>query len=439
MKRVLIISPHFSPVNAADSHRVRHALAHLRENGWEPVVLAVTPAEVTGAVIDSLLERTYPNDIAIHRVGALPAAYTRHVGMGTLGLRCFPFIARAGARLMKAARFDVVFFSTTQFAVMALGPRWKRQFAVPYVLDFQDPWVSDYHSSDDSSAPGGRWKYRFAQWQARRLEPRAVRQSAQVICVSDRYPAMLRKRYPDVPEDRFSVLPFATSREDFETARSPEAAQRVFDPKDGREHWVYVGRGGSDMVPAARVFLGALARGIAKDPALGERVRVDFVGTSYAADRAAPSFLPLAAEMGLSGIVTEKTTRIPYFEGLRCLLDASVVLLLGSDDPSYSASKIYPCLFSERPVLAIVRGEGAAARAIAAIGGATVVPIDSAAALTANSAAVQTVARYITDPPRRLTEKPCPKALQAVSAAIMTAHLAMALNEATVSPSANAR
>ena len=41
MKRVLIVSPHFPPVNAADMHRARMVLPFLRENGWEAEVLAV--------------------------------------------------------------------------------------------------------------------------------------------------------------------------------------------------------------------------------------------------------------------------------------------------------------------------------------------------------------------------------------------------------------
>ncbi|NJM63821.1 MAG: hypothetical protein HC849_32625, partial [Oscillatoriales cyanobacterium RU_3_3] len=39
----------------------------------------------------------------------------------------------------------LVFFSTTIFPVMLLGKRWWQKFGVPYVLDFQDPWRSDYH------------------------------------------------------------------------------------------------------------------------------------------------------------------------------------------------------------------------------------------------------------------------------------------------------
>jgi len=41
MKRVLIVSPNFPPINAPDMQRVRMSLPFYRDNGWEPVVLAV--------------------------------------------------------------------------------------------------------------------------------------------------------------------------------------------------------------------------------------------------------------------------------------------------------------------------------------------------------------------------------------------------------------
>ncbi len=58
MRRVLIVSPHFPPVNAADHHRVRMALAYLEEFGWSAAVLAVSPEEIEGATLDPLLEST---------------------------------------------------------------------------------------------------------------------------------------------------------------------------------------------------------------------------------------------------------------------------------------------------------------------------------------------------------------------------------------------
>ncbi|EFA71936.1 hypothetical protein CRD_02454 [Raphidiopsis brookii D9] len=38
---------------------------------------------------------------------------------------------------------------------MALGRIWHDKFNIPYVLDFQDPWLSDYYEKSGVTPPGG--------------------------------------------------------------------------------------------------------------------------------------------------------------------------------------------------------------------------------------------------------------------------------------------
>ena len=64
VKTILIVSPHFPPINAPDHQRVRMALPFFKECGWEPVVLAVNPEHVEG-VRDPLLAQTLPSDLRV--------------------------------------------------------------------------------------------------------------------------------------------------------------------------------------------------------------------------------------------------------------------------------------------------------------------------------------------------------------------------------------
>ena len=41
MKKLLIVSPHFPPINAPDMQRIRMSLPYYRKCGWDPVVLTV--------------------------------------------------------------------------------------------------------------------------------------------------------------------------------------------------------------------------------------------------------------------------------------------------------------------------------------------------------------------------------------------------------------
>ena len=56
-------------------------------------------------------------------------------------------------------------------------------------------------------------------------------------------------------------------------------------------------------------------------------------------------------------MVSEVTDRIPYFEALQCLRDADALFVPGSDDPGYTASKIYPYILAKKPLLAVFHAE----------------------------------------------------------------------------------
>ena len=354
MKRVLVVSPRFAPSNAADSHRVRQSLPYYRGAGWEPTVLSVAPEEVA-APVDPFLLETLPDDVDVVRVGAIPRALTERVGIGSLEARSVGRLARAGDRLLRERQFDLVFFSTTAMGVTVLGPYWQRKHGVPFVVDFQDPWVSDYYDRDGApEPPGGRLKYGAVQALARRLEPYVLRRAAHVISVSPAYPKALMGRYPWLAADRFTVLPFGAPQNDFETLRRAAESNPVFDPDDGLEHWAYVGRAGGDMAFALDALFGALAEARRADPARYARVRLHFVGTSYAeGGRAVPTVAPVAARHGVGDLVEERAHRVRYAEALRILLDADALVVPGSDDPAYTASKIYPYVLARRPLLAL--------------------------------------------------------------------------------------
>jgi len=378
VRRVLIVSPHFPPSNAPDHQRVRIALPFFKDFCWLPTVLTVDARRVNGAR-DPLLEQTLPWGLQVTRTAALRPNWTRLLGVGSLAYRAQPYLRRAGDALLREGNFDLVLFSTTVFPVMALGPRWKKKFGVSYVLDFQDPWVSNYYAQHpERRPPGGRLKYGFAQWLARRLEPAAVRGAGHVACVSPAYVSMLRARYSQLSESDFTVLPFAAPESDFEVLPKLGVKQSLFDPNDGCEHWVYVGRGGRDMALAWRAFFQALEQMLKSQPELRKVLRLHFAGTDYApADRATKTVEPLAKEVGLDDIVTETTDRLPYFEALQCLLDADALIVPGSDDPGYTASKIYPYILARKPLLAIFHEQSSVVDVLRKTKAGTVIPFRS--------------------------------------------------------------
>lgn len=354
MKRVLIVSPHFPPINAPDMQRVRLALPYLHELGWEPTVLAVEPESIEGGVFEPLLEKTYPADIRVVRVRGLSPQLTRRLGIGNVWWRCGRALAAAGASLLREQRFDLVFFSTTLFSAFTLGPKWKRQFGVPYVLDYQDPWVSDYYERTKTRPPGGHLRYALSQWGAKRAEPPVVRAASGIIAVSDSYGPMLARLYPWFDAGRVLVLPFGASPRDFDVARTHVPAQPLVNFDDGNFHHVYTGRAGPDMALALTMLFRAFRRYRETAPALAEKMRFHFIGTGYAPPPlGVDTVLPVAREAGVADFVREHRYRVPYFDTLYHLQRAHALTAIGSDDPGYSASKTFPYILARRPLLMV--------------------------------------------------------------------------------------
>jgi hypothetical protein len=358
LRKVLIISPHFAPINAPDMQRTRLMLPYLRSLGWEPVVLAVSPEMVEGGVLEPLLEKTYPSDIRIVRVHGISPKLTRPFGFGSLWWRCGRALRAAGDRLLRTEEFDLVFFSSTQFGTFTLGPRWKALFGVPYILDYQDPWTNDYYKKTGVRPPGGRFKFGVAQSFARRHEPKVLQKASGIVAVSSAYGAMLAKRYASFDASRVIFLPFGAAVADFSLARAHIPAESLIDFGDGLTHMVYTGRCGPDMSTALKILFRAFKEFLGKRPDLARRLRFHFVGTDYAPRPLGRDWvMPTARDEGVEAYVSEFHYRVPYFDALYYLTHADALVAIGSNDPSYSASKLFPYVLSHRPLLIIFHSD----------------------------------------------------------------------------------
>lgn len=351
MKKVLIISPYFPPCNTADMQRVRQSLPYMRENGWEPTVLAVDDKYVDAYSVDDLLLQTFPQDIKVHKVPALKASLTRKVGLGSLSLRAFFSMQKKGDDLLRSEAFDLVYFSTTAFHVMALGPRWKRKFGVPFILDIQDPWYNTYYFNHALTRK--TVKARLYHQLDKHLERKTIPFADGIISVSPGYRDLYLKRYPSLAYDDFRIIPFGCATLDFPIAEKNIKGSKISFAA-GETHAVYIGRGGKDMTFAASVIFDAVKLGLERDTAGFKTLRLWFIGTSYAqAGKGTKTFEPIAEAKGISNHVTEISDRLPYFETLYLLSKADLLFVPGSTDATYTASKIYPYIYLNKPMLAV--------------------------------------------------------------------------------------
>jgi hypothetical protein len=367
MKRVLIVSPYFPPVNSADMQRVRMSLPYFAQNDWEAEVVMVDEA-YTDIAQDPLLLKSIDQGLIIHRVKALKKNLTAKLGLGSIALRALWFYRRKVNALLTTKRYDLIYFSTTQFPVCILGAYWKKRFGVPYVIDMQDPWHSEYYQ--DKPKEQRPKKYWFSYRLNKYLEPVAMQAVGGLISVSDSYLADLKLRYQMIKNVPAATITFGAFAGDMQIAQANSAQFENLLAKD-RINIVYVGRGGADMHKAVKPLFDALRQGLTADPEQYENIRLYFIGTSYAAKgQGVKTIWPLALQYQLERHVVEIPDRISYYHTLHVLQQADGLFVPGSDDPKYTASKIYPYLLTQRRLLAIFHPQSSAIKILREYGSA---------------------------------------------------------------------
>jgi hypothetical protein len=346
-KRVLIISPNFPPNNSADLHRVRQMLPYLEENNWSAHVVTVKPEYIENLNLDSLLELSLPNNFTKSFVGSLPIKLTRRFGVGSLSIRTFFHYFLKVNSILKKDKFDLIFFSTTAFHLLALGPIWKKIYQVPFIVDIQDPWRSDYYLSKPKIERPPKFKFNYLI--DKYLEKFTIPKSDGVLSVSNQYIETFKNRYV-MKNVNFLVEPFSGVPKDFDFISNLQTDTCV-SFENSKKNIVYVGRGGYDLAFALSTFFGAVKL---LPNELTENIHIWFIGTSYAPKGQGKKTIEhLASQFGLENMVTEITDRIPYFESLRLLKKADLLFVPGSNDVGYTASKIYPYILAEKPLITI--------------------------------------------------------------------------------------
>lgn len=350
MKKILIISPFFPPINAADMHRVRQSIPYYKENNWEVEVVIVDPALVNMHKDDYLLE-TIPSNIKIHKVKVFSEKITRRFGLGSIAYRSMYFYWKCVNELLSKSKYDLIFFSTTAFPITFLGRLWKSKFKIPYIIDMQDPWRSDHYLKLASSQRPPKFWLSFVIDSI--IERFVMLKVDGIISVSQKYLDVLKSRYSRIKTIPTEVIPFAAFKTDILVAKNNDIINPFFDNTASNTNIVYIGRGGSDMILANTIFLKAIKKGVEIYNEFNN-IRLFYIGTSYdKSTNAKQTILPIAKQLGIDDKVTEITARIPYFQSLKVLSDADILFVPGSDNVGYTASKIYNYAWLKKPMITL--------------------------------------------------------------------------------------
>lgn len=348
-------------------------MRYLPAHGWVPTLLTVDPAQHVED-LDPALRSLVPTDAKIITVGALPIWLTAPFGLkGEIGLRGFFHLRAAIAREVAATRPEVVLFTGSPFYPMLLS-RWVQQhLGVPVVLDFQDPWVSR------EGAARRRWtKGWLANKLAIALEPRALAGASWVTSVSERQNTDLANRYPSLDRIRMSAIPIGGDPTDFLSCETFSSSTMIDNNINSEFVIVYTGTVWNAAMHVLRQFLMGAQIASERLDGLAINMRLFFMGTT-----ANPNYtekfqvVSLMKELGINIRITEIPERRPFLQAVTAMSKAGVNLIIGSEEPHYTASKIYPILMANRPHLSILHRESSSHAILAEAGGGIAIAFEN--------------------------------------------------------------
>jgi hypothetical protein len=358
MKRVAIVGADFTPSSLPPALRIRFFAQHLPEFGWEPIVVTTDPRYYESSV-DPENEKLLPKSLEVIRTPAFPARWTRKIGVGDIGMRSLWHHWKMLVNLSRQKRVDLVFVPVPPFVPMILGRLIYGRFGVPYVIDYIDPWINEYYWGIPKKERPPKWALAYTM--SRILEPFAIKHAAHVVGVSEGTTKNVISRYPWFAETDTTAIPYGGESSDFDYLIKNPRRNRVFDPDDNLLHFSYIGACIPPMYSTIRALFDAVLLGLKRSPGLFERLRMHFVGTSYA-PKADGLFqvLPMAHEMGLKDFVHELPNRIPYLDSIKLMMDSHALVIVGSEAAHYTPSKVFPYILARRPLLALFHQDSSA-------------------------------------------------------------------------------
>jgi len=255
-----------------------------------------------------------------------------------------------------------VIITTTEFPVMELGRVWKQRFGVPFVLDFQDPWATFPATAAPYLRRGP--KHRIMRFIHSRLEAWTLPAADGLMAVSQAYIDLFHDTYRVLRDRPAMVSPFPYSSADFSAAVERGRPVDGLASSGGTLSCLYAGRIAPAMEPSLRACLELAAAGRRLRPDVFDRLHFVFVGTGYAASGNPSVASRLATETGMSDRVVEHPDRIGFLDAQRSMVDADILLVLGSADDGYMPSKLNQSLSLAKPVLCAAPRTSPAAEAL---------------------------------------------------------------------------
>ena len=379
MKKCLIITYHFAPGAQVGAIRPAKFAKYLPAHGWETHILTVAEKYhrlTNERLIEDLPEREkvhrtgmwiHPNDVYLTLKRLLGRTGRRDSQSGTIPnpsasqdwiprntpvrnfinsllvlpddkLPWLPVGLSRALRLIRRHRMDAVLTTGPPHSTHLIGLAVKRLLGISWFVDLRDPWLRNVTKS---LIP----RTRLSVAMDRRMERAVIRGADRVIITNDFVREEYLKAYPDVPADRFVIIPNGFDKPDFVDA---ELAERP-------EEFTLVHTGNLYNRRSPRAFLKAISILIESGRISASRLRVQFIGRMIGEERPGP----IIEELGLKEIVTVSDP-VPHLEAIGLARRADLLLIFAQGEPNQTPAKAFEYLASGNPIL-VIPDDGSAA------------------------------------------------------------------------------
>jgi len=344
MKNILIIYPHWPPSNLAGVHRARLISNFLHDFDWHPIILTVKHEYYEEKPDFDFVKTVSPKTEVIY-------TDARKIGkiriIGDIGLRSFKYLKKEALRIIKERKIDFIWIPIPSFYVAVLGRILHNKTKTPYGIDYIDPWVRDISNRKNIRS-------RLSNIVAKILEPYSVKKASLISGVSTPYyQPVLDKNFKNIKIEHVG-MPYGFDPNDHKVA--VENIKYPWEADKNCKPIIYAGA----FLPLSGYFTKLLFKSIKKlkdENKLDENIKLFFVGTGNYTHK---SITEYAKEANIEDIVIEIRDRFPFLHILNFLSNAFGVMIIGSTEKHYTASKTYQSLLSEKPIFSIFHGESSA-------------------------------------------------------------------------------
>lgn len=355
-KRLLMIAYHFPPVRVSSGiQRTLKFCAYLREFGWEPLILTVSPNAYEITSPDQLgeippgvvVERAFGLDTSRHL--AIRGKYLHWMAQPDRWVSWWPAAVWTGMKMIRKYQPQAIMSTFPIATAHRIGLSLQKRSGLPWIADFRDSMTEPGYPRDPLT-----WRVH------RRLEEEAVRHCAKAVFTTVPTRDMYAERYPEISADRWAVIENGFDEENFRDAENG-LSQAPLGP-EGQLTLVHSGV----LYPKERdprPFFAAISQLKNAGKIDGKSVRIVLRATGSDG-----LYKPMLEELRIDDIVHLEPV-VPYREALQEMLRADALLLFqGSVCNHQVPAKIYEYYRAGKPILALADPAGISAQMLRDVG-----------------------------------------------------------------------